>query len=263
MPFTAAHPAAVIPLDRLLGERASTSALVIGSATPDVAYFVPAALDPVGSHSLGGLFAFCLPAGCALYCVFHWSIAPLVVDLAPQPIRTRLPLQWGPGRLPDRPFVWVVLSLLLGALTHIVWDSFTHATGWVVLAAPALATPLLTWHGYTVFVYKVLQHGSSLVGLSLVVWWAARYVQDTAPRACGPPPRLGIRVVLVTLLITPAAVAGTHSALSAPAGSAGGLARLQALLGSFVFSGGSAFLGALLCVAVSRTVARWLSERWT
>src|SRR5262250_1484731 len=70
MPFTLAHPAAVVPLARLLGKKVVFSALVIGSMTPDFAYPVPG-LTRGPSHSLSGLFWFCLPVGLASYLLFH------------------------------------------------------------------------------------------------------------------------------------------------------------------------------------------------
>ena len=41
MPFTLAHPAAVIPLCGILRRASVPSALIIGSMAPDLVYFVP------------------------------------------------------------------------------------------------------------------------------------------------------------------------------------------------------------------------------
>ena len=54
MAFTPAHAAAAVPLHRLLGSRAVLSALVIGSMTPDFAYFLPLGVRRAQSHSLVG-----------------------------------------------------------------------------------------------------------------------------------------------------------------------------------------------------------------
>jgi hypothetical protein len=40
MPFTFAHPAAVLPLRRFCPDRLVWSALVIGTVSPDLEYFV-------------------------------------------------------------------------------------------------------------------------------------------------------------------------------------------------------------------------------
>lgn len=68
--------------------------------------------------------------------------------------------------------MWVLLSLALGLLTHVVWDSFTDSSGWVVQHLAALRADVvgsLTWD-------RLLQHLSTVVGLTvlLVVTWRHR-----------------------------------------------------------------------------------------
>src|SRR5262244_1922382 len=86
MPFTLAHTAAVLPLARLLGKRVVFSALVIGSMTPDVAYVVPG-LTRGPSHSLPGLFWFCLPVGLASYLLFHLLLKRPLAAALPRSLR--------------------------------------------------------------------------------------------------------------------------------------------------------------------------------
>jgi hypothetical protein len=244
-----------------MGRFASTSGLVIGSIAPDMAYFLPSRLDPFGSHTIAGLFVFCVPVGLAIYYAFHSVVAPLLFDLVPELLRGRLPAAWTGTRLPERPPEAVVSSILLGAATHLIWDSFTHANGWAVLAFPLLTTPLFSWQGYTVFVYKVLQHGSTLFGLSVILWWAIHWLRTSQPRAHQAPPAIAIRFVLLTMLLVPPAIAGIVSASSAHAANAGGLAKLQAWLGAAVLSSGSVFLISLLVVAVSSHFTRRPTSR--
>ncbi len=64
MPFTLAHPAAVIPLKKsTYGRYFSLSALIAGSIVPDLGYLVPLADFTGFSHSLGGIIVFGLPVG--------------------------------------------------------------------------------------------------------------------------------------------------------------------------------------------------------
>ena len=51
----------------------------------------------------------------------------------------------------------LVVSLLLGVVSHIVWDLFTHEARWGTTAIPALAAEWGPLPGY-----KWLQHGSSV-----------------------------------------------------------------------------------------------------
>jgi hypothetical protein len=66
MPFTISHAAAVLPLSRT---GLPLAALMIGSMSPDFAYFLPARTGLL-SHSVPGLFKFCWPSALAGVGVF-------------------------------------------------------------------------------------------------------------------------------------------------------------------------------------------------
>jgi len=55
-------------------------------------------------------------------------------------------------------------------LTHIVWDSFTHQSGLMVEAIPVLKQGIIL-AGSQIPVYKILQYGSTAVGLSVIAWF--------------------------------------------------------------------------------------------
>jgi hypothetical protein len=61
--------------------------------------------------------------------------------------------------------------LAIGAFSHIAWDSFTHEKGWVVLRVPILSATLLTLNGQQLKTFKLLQYGSTTVGLMLLASW--------------------------------------------------------------------------------------------
>lgn len=173
MPFTLAHPVAVLPLAR---SRLSFSALVVGSMAPDFPYFVTFSTRFQFGHSLAGVFAFCLPAGLLVLFLYH--------QLLKRPILERLPIQ---ARqcfqssvepfhfLPLGRFAIICASIILGAITHIVWDSFTHAHGWMVQRIPALQQTVMQFGHSDLKVYKVLQHGSSVIGVALILWYYHRW----------------------------------------------------------------------------------------
>jgi uncharacterized protein DUF4184 len=166
VPFTPAHAAAVLPL---VGRRRPgwvvPSALVIGSMVPDVLYFVPIRSDRDFSHSLTGLVTLDLALGLVFVAIWKVVAAPVVRDLAPQPIRLRLPI---PDPLTSREAVWAVPGVVLGGLTHIVWDSFTHANGWMVLRLPFLTADV----GLPVF--KLAQYASGILGCAVLLLHALR-----------------------------------------------------------------------------------------
>lgn len=166
MPFTPAHVAAVLPL---VGTRRARwvvpSALVIGSMVPDLLYFVPIRSDRNVSHSLTGVVTLDLALGLLFVVLWRVVAAPLVRDLAPGRIRSKVPV---PPPVRVRAALWSVPCVVLGALTHIGWDSFTHANGWVVERVPFLTADV----GLPVF--KLAQYGSGLFGCAVVLAYCLR-----------------------------------------------------------------------------------------
>lgn len=178
MPFTPSHIAAVLPFVRL---PLASAALVIGSMVPDLPFFLPLGLHREQTHSLAGILPFDVPL--AIACLLVWFLvvrAPLL-DFAPAWLRRRmpppraLPSNW-PARL--RVALVVLVSVLVGIVTHLLWDSFTHSDGWAVLRVALLREPLGPFT-----VYRWAQYASSLMGLAIVAGWAARWVRATAPHA--------------------------------------------------------------------------------
>ncbi|HVS76071.1 MAG TPA: DUF4184 family protein [Steroidobacteraceae bacterium] len=174
MPFTLAHPAAVLPLRRVRLMR--TVPLIIGATTPDVPYYLPWRISkyvPQGAtHTLLGTLTLDLPFGMVML-LFVWLL------------RTQLCAPLGPAarakcfaaleRFGSRPANWMLapLSLLTGAWTHLAWDSFTHADGWMVSRISALSAPV-TFFSYTGQLCHVLQYASSVFGLAVLAIWLAR-----------------------------------------------------------------------------------------
>jgi hypothetical protein len=193
MAFTLAHPAAVIPLYRRLGRFGVLSALVIGSLAPDLHYFFPFQPARAQTHSLAGLWWYCLPVGMALYVAYHRFLKlPLVLALPASAFR-RL-AHFASPRLPNAPWTAVLISLLVGASTHLAWDAFTHNDGPVVLAVPLLQAPLFTIRAHPIYVYQLLQHLSTVLGMGAVAWWTRRWwrgapLQPSRIRPLGPSAR--------------------------------------------------------------------------
>lgn len=247
MPFTIAHPVAVIPLHRYLRRWTVPSALAIGSIVPDLSYLFPFGVARGDSHSLGGLFWFCLPVGCGAYLIFHLVLKRPLISLAPAGVRDRLSsIDSGSRRLPSVPWLAVLGSLLLGAATHLVWDAFTHGGGLAVRTSDLLRVPLFTVGSYRVLRYTVLQHGSTLFGILVLSWWLRRWLRSAA---AGPEPMFSLTpserfVAVATMLAIPAAW-GLAVALSNLSGSGSG-PTMRIALGRGVVSALSALGVSLL-----------------
>ncbi len=217
MPFTLSHAAAILPFRRL---RLVASALVIGTFAPDFEYFfmvVP--MDRYG-HTPIGVFFLTLPLALVVLWIFHNFIKRPAAMLLPDSVQCRLHQYLGEfefrglGR-----FLLIVISILLGIVTHLVWDSFTHRTGWFFhhwhLLRESVVVPVLGSIPY----YKLFQHVSTVLGLAILavwlVWWYTKTPPSGQPLAGAPSHsrRLAIVAGLITIACIVAVIRGTVEAL--------------------------------------------------
>lgn len=144
MPFPLAHPAAVLPLRRLCPQRFSFPALVIGSLCPDIGYcFGSLHLEKFSHRWLAGGIGFCLPAGWLLLLAFYLLRRPVVQRLSARHRQIFEPLCLRPAALP----AVTMVSLVVGAWTHILLDSSMHENGWFVRRLPILQASLMVGSG--------------------------------------------------------------------------------------------------------------------
>ncbi|MFI0236772.1 DUF4184 family protein [Streptomyces sp. NPDC016845] len=183
MPFTISHAAAVLPFVRRDGTgrgRLVPSLLVAGSFAPDVTYFaasaVPGAMEFGDvTHSFPGVLTVDVLIALALVALERLIREP-VLALLPRRVRGRVGAllrgrpggRWRPG--------WWYVSAVLGGLTHVVWDAFTHPDRWgsrifPVLGEKVAGSPL----------YWYVQYGSSAIALGVLgvfLWRALRTPSD-------------------------------------------------------------------------------------
>jgi hypothetical protein len=175
MPFTFSHPAIILPANRLSGEFFSMTGLVIGSMTPDFEYFIRMNLGSIFSHTLHGLFYFDLPIGLALCFIFHDLVRNELINSMPPALYERFyalkNFDWNTHYKNEWPIV--LLSIVIGAVSHILWDSFTHPCGYFVLKLPILRTRIYL-AGFTITVYNFLQQLSTVIGLVAVFFFIYR-----------------------------------------------------------------------------------------
>jgi hypothetical protein len=167
MPFTFSHPAAVLPIHSRFKNWIPLSALVIGSLVPDAAYYLPMPEHfKQNSHTLLGTFSSSLPAGIFVWLVFYWLAAPAVF-LLPDPHREAIRSQLEPRLASVQQALGVTSGILIGAWSHVLWDSFTHERGWIVKQTPLLQRPLA---GTTIPAYIALEYLSSIFGLCILLY---------------------------------------------------------------------------------------------
>lgn len=191
MPFTLSHPAAVLPL---LRHPFVPAALVCGALAPDAPYFLDATGVPVSaeswyepflnattSHTLSGLtvsgtFALALLA-------LYWLVR--------RPVLALLPARLSPARTTDRAATargghvlrrtgWLLLSVLIGILTHLLWDAFTHYDGYFVTHLGFLRAHLAG----DLTVARAVQHLSTvggLIAIAVYLWSRPRRPSPGGP----------------------------------------------------------------------------------
>jgi len=175
MPFTFVHPAAILPLRSMFKKtHGATCALVIGSMSPDFAYFLPFIAGGTNSHSLLGVLYFCLPLSMFFYLLWQYLAAPIFSPNAKGFLSSK---GW---RVKLRHAATIALLLSVGALTHVVWDGFTHKSGWVAQRFPAWQSDFLTLADYPLTGYRLAQHISTLLGLLLLLLHGRKWLQHQA-----------------------------------------------------------------------------------
>ncbi|MFI1361546.1 DUF4184 family protein [Streptomyces griseochromogenes] len=180
MPFTLSHAAAVLPGIRQDGGgrgRLVPAVLVAGSFAPDMTYYAASVLSGgmefgTVTHSFAGVVGVDV--------LITWASVGLWL-LVREPLVALLPrrgqgrpaalLRCGAPRTRVRgsSVLWWYVSAVLGALTHVVWDAFTHHDRWGSRLIPALGRsaagmPMYSW----------LQYGTSAVAAVVIAVFLVR-----------------------------------------------------------------------------------------
>lgn len=169
MPFTVSHAAAVLPLQSFRNFHLPLAALMVGSLSPDFSYFVPDPYADIQSHTLRGVFTFCLPTSLLVWLFFVSVLERPTLAFLPDDWRRRIAPS---ARLSPRSLLLAAVAAIIGAFTHLIWDTFTHASTPVTNIFTPLRAPLFEAGGLTVRVYFALQVLSSVFGLAVLGIWA-------------------------------------------------------------------------------------------
>ena len=176
MPFTFAHPAVILPIVYRWPVNSLVTGLVIGSLAPDFEYFVSLRLTSLGAHSIPGIFYFCLPVCTLMGVLWYFVVSWPLLQNSPVFIRSRFCRNLGAESLSFKFLLLYLVGAILGSFSHILWDSFTHGSGYLVQHWPLLRA---VW--FRVPVYKILQHASTLLGLIGIIFCIYRMPrQETA-----------------------------------------------------------------------------------
>ncbi len=181
--------------------------------SPDLPLFVPFAPPYVDTHQLWAAASIDLVTGALLLTAWSVLLRPALVAIAPRGIRARLPSGAERSSLP-RASMLLVASILLGSVTHVCWDTFTHPGRLGTRLLPVLddrfgPLAIASW----------LQYVSSVAGLVLLLVWAARSLvhrpsrQDAVSRL-GPASRPALVLAVGIAVIAVAVIAATAGGAS-------------------------------------------------
>lgn len=145
MPATFAHPVFALPFKRF---KLPLPALVCGSMAPDLAYLIPGHIPHAFRHNPVGIFVFALPVGLALTALYHRVAEKRAIPAS----------------------VLVAVGVVVGAITHVVVDEFTHKRGWGPHHIALLQAIVFQAPHETIRLYKALQYGLSLAGTLVLLY---------------------------------------------------------------------------------------------
>jgi hypothetical protein len=182
MPFTVSHIAAVLPFRKWLRKYGIFSAAAIGAMTPDLDLILPVRLTRAQTHGALALVTFCLPVGLAVWALFQVLIKPAIFEVLPNRVYARLRADHLGLNL-SRWASWglAAFAILFGAVTHDIWDAFTHEDGRGVRMLPFLDDYGPELGNHPLHLYRWLQHTSSVVGLLVVLAATWIWVRHARP----------------------------------------------------------------------------------
>ena len=155
VPLTPAHPAVVLPLQRL---GLPLSALVAGAVAPDAPVYLPVGVSYETTHGGWGI-GIDVVIGLAVLWLWFALLRDAVVDLT-SPLRRHAAPHARLSRL-----AWLLAppAVAVSAGTHVLWDSATHDWGFIVRELALLRTEYGPLPGY-----GWLQHTSTVAGSTVV-----------------------------------------------------------------------------------------------
>ena len=170
MPFTLAHPIATVPIWWGSKQKLHLASLAIGSMIPDADYFI--LLYPIKTigHTFPGIFIQGIPYSIVLLLAIRYVLMRPFLALIPLQLARKFPppKKYFPLQIPE--LFNIVLSIAIGAATHLIWDNFTHSGDSV--HSESLKSTL-----GSLPIYTLLQYGGGIFGLVALSLWLANWLR--------------------------------------------------------------------------------------
>lgn len=143
--------------------------LIIGSMAPDFDYLYHTQAGTSLSHSLAGVLYYCLPITVGVAFLWHFIIKASLASALPNSL-VRKYSDWLSNSWECKSLfrlLIILISAVVGTLTHLAWDSFTHISGFFVQNIAFLTKITFI---YNLPVFKLLQYGCGILGAFLVLY---------------------------------------------------------------------------------------------
>jgi hypothetical protein len=200
MPFTFCHPAIILPFSKY--KKLSTSALIIGSTAPDFEYFIRMDLIRTHSHDFWAMFYFNLPLTIILYIIFQKIVKTPLINHLPTPLFQRFqPYKQEQINLPSLKNIFLITtSALIGIFSHLLWDSFTHQSGFF---ENHFSFQLHHFHllGNEYVVFRFLQFWSSIFGGIYIIYFVYKLPKTNKKQTNNPMHFWTISIIIALLVI--------------------------------------------------------------
>lgn len=171
MPFTFSHPAAVLPINYTKKGWYSLTGLIMGSIAPDFEYFIRMDDKKVYTHTWTGIFLYDIILALLLSFIFHLVVRNAFINNTPILLQKRLltytTFNW--INFFKKKWLVVIFSIIIGSVSHLLWDGFTHQERLFVHWISFLREDI-SYAGKTIPVYSFLQLASSALGAMVVVY---------------------------------------------------------------------------------------------
>jgi hypothetical protein len=170
MPFTLAHPIATVPIWWGSKQKLHLASLTIGSMIPDADYFILLYPSKTIGHTFLGIFIQGIPYSITLLLVIRYVLLRPLLALIPLLLAQKIspPKKYFPLKISE--LLNIVLSIAIGAATHLIWDAFTHAGDSGVHAEFLKSTVGLP------HIYELLHYGGSTFGLVALSCWLVNWL---------------------------------------------------------------------------------------
>ncbi len=168
MGFTLSHIVLSKPIRTSFGQKLNYTALAIGTILPDIEYLLNMRMYAMYGNTMEGILFFQIPFGLILY-FFAYKIAIPV-------LQREMKMPKYHYKKSELNLLLILFALGLGIISHVIWDVFTHASGYYFNINNPIANLWQTSSPWTpAYVCQIV---SSIIGLVFLIVQIQTYLRN-------------------------------------------------------------------------------------